>query len=250
MGRAVESASAGAFIGDERFTDLDFADDAVIFAESFEVLVRSLEELSNESECLGLRLSWIKTKIQVFDDFLESAANDVSEINVQGESVDIVNRFTYLGCDIRSSGGSAHEINKRLGRAYGVVESLNKGVWRSRYLCKKTKLQVFRILVLPVLLYGCETWTLNNDLRRRLDAFGTKFLRKILGYHWDDFVSNERLLNETRMKHVTCIVRERQLRHFGHVARFPDTDPVHRCLTCTCPTGWTRPRGRPRHTWL
>uniref|UniRef100_A0A8C4Q5Z7 Endonuclease-reverse transcriptase n=1 Tax=Eptatretus burgeri TaxID=7764 RepID=A0A8C4Q5Z7_EPTBU len=90
------------------------------------------------------------------------------------------------------------------------MDSLDHGVWRCRYLCGRTKVRVFRSLVLPVLLYACETWTLTKDLRRRLNSFGTRSLRRILGYRWSDFVSNERLLRETRMRFVTCIVRERQ----------------------------------------
>ena len=65
--------------------------------------------------------------------------------------------------------------------------------------------------MLPVLLYGCETWTLTRDLRRRLNSFGTRSLRRILGYCWSDFASNERLLRETQMRFVTCVVREHQL---------------------------------------
>ena len=70
---------------------------------------------------------------------------------------------------------------------------------------KRLSLQV---LVLPVLLYGYKTWTLTRDLRRRLNSFGTRCLRRILGYRWLDFVSNERLLRETQMRFVTCIVDE------------------------------------------
>ena len=118
-------------------------------------------------------------------------------------------------------------------------------MWRCRYLCRRTKVQVFRSLVLPFLLYGCETWTLTKDLRRRLNSFGTKSLRRILGYRWSDFVSNERLLRETRMRFVTCIVREHQLRLYGHVARFPDADLAHQILSVSEPCGWNWPMGHP-----
>ena len=83
--------------------------------------------------------------------------------------------------------------------------------------------------MLPVLLDGCETSTLTRDLRWRLDS-GTRSLRRILGYRWFDFVSNERLLRETQMRFVTCIVRECQLQLYGHVARFPDADPAYQIL--------------------
>ena len=88
--------------------------------------------------------------------------------------------------------------------------------------------------MLPVLLYGCETWTLTRDLRRRRNSFGTRSLRRILGYRWSDFVSNEQLLRETHVRFVTCIVREHQLRLNGHVACFPDADPAHEILSATC----------------
>ena len=104
--------------------------------------------------------------------------------------------------------------------------------------------------MLPVLLYGCETWTLTKDLRRRLNSFGTRSLRRILGSHWSDFVSNERLPRETQMRFVTCIVRERQLRLYGHVARFPDADPSHQIPSARESCEWRRPMGQPRASWL
>ncbi|KAG2457731.1 SIX6 protein, partial [Polypterus senegalus] len=107
-----------------------------------------------------------------------------------------------------------------------------------------------RPLVIPVLLNGCETWTPSSDLRQRLDSFGIVSLRKILGYHWFDFVLNERLFMESRMRHITCIVREHQLRHNGHVVLFPMGDSVRKILIVGDPSGWTRPRGDPCNTWL
>ena len=85
--------------------------------------------------------------------------------------------------------------------------------------------------VLPVFLYGCDIWTLTWDLRWRLDFFGTRSFRRILGYCWSDFVSNERLLRETQMRFVTCIVCSHQLRLYGHVAHFADADPAHQSLS-------------------
>ena len=117
-------------------------------------------------------------------------------------------------------------------------------------MCRMTKVRVFRSLELPVLLYGCETWTPTRDLKRRLNSFGTRSLRRILGYHWLDFVSNERFLRETQMRFVTCIVREHQLQLYGHVAHFPDADASHKILSAREPHEWRRPMGRPRASWL
>ena len=81
----------------------------------------------------------------------------VLSVPVCGEDVEVVERFTYLGSDIHVSAGYESEVNRRLGRAWGVMDSLDNRVWRCRYLCGRTKVQIFRSLVLPVLLYGCET---------------------------------------------------------------------------------------------
>ena len=112
------------------------------------------------------------------------------------------------------------------------------------------KVRVFRSLELSVLLYRCETWTLTRDLRWRLNSFGTRSLQRILGYHWSDFVFNERLLRETQMRFVTCIVRECQLRLYGHVAHFSDADPAHQILSARESREWRRSVGRSCDLWL
>ena len=223
-----------------QISDLDFADDAVIFAETSDILLGALEVLNEESEPLGLRVSWVKTKIQAFNDILDAA---VLSMPVCGEDVEVVERFTYLGSDIHVSAGCESEVNSHLGRAWGVMDSLDHGVWRCRYLRGRTKVRVLRSLVLQVLLYGCETWTLTRDLRGRLNSSGTRSLRRIPGHHWSDFLSNEWLLRETQMRFVTCIVREHQLRLYGHVARFPDTDPAYQILSARGPREWRRSMG-------
>ena len=102
MRRMVEASGCGVSFGDVRLTDLDFADDAVIFAEMLELLVGALETLSSELEPLGLKVSWIKTKIQIFSSSLEDALQSVP---VCGGDVELVDRFTYLGSDVHFSAG-------------------------------------------------------------------------------------------------------------------------------------------------
>ena len=100
------------------------------------------------------------------------------------------------------------------------------------------------------MLYGCETWTLTKDLRRRLNSFGTRSLRRILGSCWSDFMSNEQLPRETQTRFVTCIVHEHQLWLYGHMPRFPDADPAHQILSVRESREWRRLMGRPRASWL
>ena len=66
----------------------------------------------------------------------------------------------------------------------------------------------------------------------------------------NDYMSNDLVLREAGLRQVTCIVRERQLRLYGHVVRLPAEDPAHRILSCRDPRGWTMPRGRPQASWL
>ena len=92
--------------------------------------------------------------------------------------------------------------------------------------------------------------TLTRDLRRQLNSFGTRSLRRILGYRWSDFVSNERLLRENQMRFVTFIVHELQLQLYGHVADFTDSDPAHQILSAREPHEWRGPMGQLCASWL
>jgi len=146
-----ERTSCGASFRNVKISDLDFADDAVIFVGTLDILLGALHVLNEESEPLGLWVSWVKTKIQAFNDILEAA---VLSVPVGGEDVEVMERFTYLGSDIHVTAGCEQEVNRRLGRAWGVMDLLDRGVWRCRNRCGRTKVRVFRSLVLPVLLYG------------------------------------------------------------------------------------------------
>ncbi|KAG0716212.1 putative uncharacterized transposon-derived protein F52C9.6 [Chionoecetes opilio] len=232
LDKVVDQSDCGASLGNTKITDLVFADDAVIFAESLEVLVMALEALHEEAKPLGLEVSWLKTKVQVFGDLLDEA---VQSVHACGEDIEILESFTYLGSAVHNDGGSRQEVLRRIGIAHGVMDSLSGSIWRCRYLCRRTKIRIFKSLVIPVLLYGCETWTLNSDLKRRINAFGNKCLRRIMGYRWDDYMSNQRLHRETESRPITCIVCQRQLRLYGHVARYPETDPSHRVVSVKAP---------------
>merc|ERR1712030_50969 len=117
--------------------------------ETLEALVAAQDTLSLESEPLGLKVSWIKTKIQKFVGFFVENINLPPPVVVQGEPVSFVDNFVYLEGAIGSGGRSFPEINRRLGIASSVMNSLNRSVWRCRYLCSRTKIRLFRALVLP-----------------------------------------------------------------------------------------------------
>ncbi|XP_069969589.1 uncharacterized protein [Penaeus vannamei] len=123
------------------------------------------------------------------------------------------------------------------------MNSVNKNIWRCWYLCR-TKLHFFKALILAVLLYGSETWTLSSTLESHLDAFYNKSLRRIIGYNWQDHVSSRWTYRETGMGPVTCITRDRQLRLYRRLARFPVDGPANQVVSSRDNPDWRRPVGR------
>ena len=94
------------------------------------------------------------TQVQVFGGFLNET---VQSIHVCGEVIDILESFTYLGSVVHNNGESRQEALWWIGLAHGVMDSLSMSIWGYWYLCRWTKIQIFKSLVIPVLLYGCET---------------------------------------------------------------------------------------------
>ena len=246
LSRTVNRSNCGAGIGDVQITDLDFADDCVFLAEVMDILSSALSVMAEEARPLGLEISWTKTKVQCLSDFL---CDMPAALPVVDEKISLVDSFLYLGSTISSDCRSDPDVYRRLGLASSAMNGLDEGVWRCRYLSINTKLRIFRCIVMPVLLYGSETWTLTKQLLCRLDAFGTRGLRRILGLRWDDFVRNTEVLRVSGEAPVSTQIRKRRLALFGHVARLPESDPCRRLLSSRTPETWVRPRGRPRATW-
>lgn len=90
-----------------------------------------------------------------------------------------------------------------------ATDSLSASTWRCLYLCRVANIRIFKSHVLPGLLYGCQTWTVNEGLERRIDVFGNECLRWVTGLRWNDLVSNRRLHLDTDSTSITCIVRPR-----------------------------------------
>ncbi|KAI8511845.1 hypothetical protein Bbelb_109450 [Branchiostoma belcheri] len=122
-------------------------------------------------------------------------------------------------------------------------------VWSSSTLSHQTKLRLYNSLVLSILLYGAETWTLTAAQERRLDAFDSKCQRRILGIRWHDRVSNDALRLRTNQLPLSCNIRSARLRLFGHIVRSEPPLELGALLREPPPPNWSRPRGRPRRNW-
>ena len=122
-GEDVREIKLRCIVWDVKISALDFADDAVIFAETLDILLRALNVLNEELEPLGFGVSWVKAKIQSFNDIFDAAV--LSE-SVCSEDVEVMERCTYLGSDIHVSAGCEPEVNRCLGRTWGVMDSLDQ----------------------------------------------------------------------------------------------------------------------------
>ena len=124
-------------------------------------------------------------------------------------------------------------------------------IWKCRVVREKTKIQLMKALVTAVALYWCETWTLSEQLEKRISAFEMRCFRRLLGVHWREHRTNASVLEEIRKKDgefepLLDTVKRRMLQWFGHVTRRPGT------LAHTVMHGGVegrRGRDRPRRNW-
>jgi len=132
---------------------------------------------------MGLNTSWTKTKVQNAGKGPQPSAG-----NMQSNTVEPTDGFTYLGSQIHSSGRSSIEIFRRISIASNVMAAWPHG--DKSKLSLSTKMRLYNALVKAVLLYGAETWTILKYDEHKLEAFHMSCQRRILGIRWNDFVTN------------------------------------------------------------
>jgi len=229
------------------FTDLYFTDDVSLLAEMLEVLVLALTGMQEEAYTFGLQITWSKNKIL-------QVSSSTSSLTVQMADghVEVVDAFVYLRCMIDSSGGSRGEVLRRIGIAWSCMKMLERRIWKSS-IRLETKLGLYQTYIVPVLMYGCETWATTKYLLSHLDAFDTWALRKILRIPYTSHMPNAEVRRTTGCLPLSHLVTNRRLRLFGHIARISSREDHHRALAACIrqvPPDWKRPTGRPSHTWL
>jgi len=164
----------------------------------------------------------------------------------------VVDSFVYLGSSVDASGGNDSDIRRRIELARTCMKSLDRGIWRSS-ISLVTKLRLYRVYILPVLLYDSDTWTwsVTEASRQRLDAFDQWCLRHILRVPYTAHFTNVR--SQTNQPPVSSLIQQRRFKLFGYIARAAASQDHSRALrasTDRIPVDWHRPRGRPRQSWL
>jgi hypothetical protein len=184
-----------------------------------------------------------KTKSMVFSKEKEKPP---LQLNLNGNNIENVQQYIYLGQQMTDDGRCEVEIRRRIGIARSTFLTLKK-LLTSRTLNISTRLRLLKCYVWSTLLYGSETWTLTGTLEKKLTAFEMWTYRRVLKIPWTDKIRNEEVLNRLGMSRTTImnIVKKRKMQYFGHVKR-------HNTILKELLEGKAegkRARGRQRTTW-
>jgi len=167
----LEETQAGIKIAGRNLNNLRYADDTTLMAESEEELKSLLMKMKEESEKVGLKLNIQKTKIM--------ASSPITSWERDGETMETVSDFIFLGSKITADGDCSHEIKRRLLLGRKVMTNLDS-ILKSRDISLSTKVRLVKAMVFPVVMYGCESWSIKKAERQRIDAFGLWFWRRLL----------------------------------------------------------------------
>ena len=183
----LEEAQAGIMIARRYISNFRYADDTTLMAESEEELKSLLMNVKEESEKVGLKLNIQKTKIM--------ASDPITSWQIDGETVETVADFIFGGSKITADGDCSHEIKRHLLPGRKVMTNLDN-ILKSRDIMLPTKVRLVKAVVFPVVIYGCESWTIKKAEYQRIDAFELWWWRRLLRVPWTAGRSNQSLLKE------------------------------------------------------
>ena len=155
----LEETQAGIKIAGRNINNLRYADDTIFMAENEEELKSLLRKVKEESEKVGLKLNIQKTKIM--------ASGPITTWEIDGETV---SDFIFGGSKITEDGDCSHKIKRRLLLGRKAVTNLDS-IFKSRDITLPTKARLVKAMVFPVVMYGCESWTVKKAECQRIDAF-------------------------------------------------------------------------------
>ena len=178
-------------------------------AEGEEELKRLLIKVKEESEKIGLKLNIQKTKIM--------ASGPITSGKVDGETVEAVSDFILLGSEITADGDCSHEIKRHLLLGRKVMTNRDS-ILKSRDITLPTKVCLIKAIVFPVVMYGCESWTVKKAENQRIDAFELWCWRRLLRVPWTARRSNQSILKEISPRiYLEEMMLKLKLQYFGHL---------------------------------
>ena len=211
----LEEAQAGIKIAERNINHLRYADDTTLMAESEEELKSLLMKVKEESEKVGLKLNIQKMKIM--------ASGPITSWEIDGETVETVLDFIFWGSKLSADGDCSHEIKRALLLGRKVVTNLDS-IFKSRDITLPTKVRLVKAMVFPVVMYGCESWTVKKAEDQRIDAFQLWCWRRLLSVPWTVRRSNQSILKEISPG-ITLegMMPKLKLQYFGHLMRRVDS---------------------------
>ena len=205
----LDEAQAGIKIAGRNINNPRYADDTTLMAESEEELKSLLMKVKEESEKVGLKLNIQKTKIM--------ASGPITSWQIDRETVETVADFIFGGSKITADVDYSHEIKRYLLLGRKVMTSLDR-LLKSRDITLPTKVHLVKAMVFPVVMYGCENWTLKKAEHRRIDAFELWCWRRLLRVPWTPRRSNQSILKEISPEYsLEGLMLKLKLQYFGHL---------------------------------
>ena len=201
--------------------DLLYADDCALAAPSLESLQRLCDRFSVAARRFGLTISIKKTEA-----LYQPAPGNAYEhpvITIDGQQLNAVVKFNYLGSIISNDASIDAEITARIAKATSAFGRLTKRLWTNRDIRLDTKIAVYKAVVITSLLYGCETWSLKRKHILRLEKFHQTCLRRIARIRWFHKVTNYMVLSRCNITSLQFMLDAARLRWTGHVVRMADS---------------------------
>ena len=208
----LEEAQAGIKFARRNINKLRYADDTTLMAENEEELKSLLMKVKVESEKVGLKLNIQKTKIM--------ASGPITSREIDGETVETVSDLILGGSKITADCDCSQEIKRCLFLGRKAMIGLDS-ILKSRYITLPTNVCLVKAMVFPVVMYGCESWTIKKAERQRIDAFELWCWRRLLRVPWTTRRSNQSILKEISPEYSLEGLKLK-LQIFGHLMRRTD----------------------------
>ena len=228
-------------VGGRQLTNLRYADDTTLISRTAPELQNLIDRVKSTSEEYGLFLNVKKTKVMIY------GGSPNQPVKADGEDIEVVNTFNFLGSVIVDEGGSSQEIRRRLAMARTAAIGLTD-IWKDRGITKTTKKSIMNALVFPIATYGSETWAVGKADRSKVQAFEMWCWRKMLRMSWKEHKINEFVRCQVGEYTPLChkIVRNK-LQYFGHISR-REGDCLEKIIVQGMMEGQRR-RGRQKTRW-
>ena len=219
--------------------DLRYADDTALLSTTPKGLENLIKSVKEHSEVKGLNLNIKKTKIMDTDKCKEAAI-----IEIDGEEIERVRSFEYLGAKIEANGKTTPEIRRRLAMATSKLKKMTN-IWKGQ--CIETKIRVLKSTVFPTATYGCEAWSINKTDMKKITAFEMKCYRKIMRVPWIEKTTNKEIMKRIGVEEPILLqnIKKLKLNYFGHIKRH---ESLERHIMEAKVDG-KRGRGRPMRRW-